>query len=285
MNIFFSIIIPVYNAEGKLPACIESVLKQDYQKKELIIIDGNSTDSSLIEIERYSKNNDILRYISESDNGIYDAMNKGISLAKGNYLYFLGSDDELYSPTVLSNIASNIDGADLIYGNVELLSDKRIFNGIYSLEKLMYKNICHQSIFYNRNLFDDFGKYNLKYSAMADYLFNIICITSKAKIKYQDIIIARYNDNGFSNSGDDNFRKDKTSILKKYFANKVSKEQLRLAINNTKKNNVLNILVRGNVILGIVHFLILEFQIYDYTFLKDAIFLLKKRFSKKNSNG
>lgn len=97
-----SIIIPTYNCENTFTIALKSVLSQDLEEKEIIIVDGGSSDGTLDLLNKYDQQIDY--WISEPDNGIYDALNKGIDLANGEWLYFLGSDDKLYDNHVLTDI-------------------------------------------------------------------------------------------------------------------------------------------------------------------------------------
>jgi glycosyltransferase involved in cell wall biosynthesis len=113
-----SIVIPVFNAGKTLQSTIESVLNQSYKNIELIIVDGESVDNTNEIINQYNKNINI--FICEKDNGIYDAMNKGIVAASGDWLLFLGGDDVLYDSEILASIFndSNFDKVDFLYGDV-----------------------------------------------------------------------------------------------------------------------------------------------------------------------
>src|SRR5258706_1902384 len=150
---FFSIIIPVFNASQTIQNCLASMENQTFTDYEIIIVDGLSSDDTLLKISQSSQHLSNLKVLSEKDEGIYDAMNKGIAASQGRYLYFLGSDDTLYSPTVLETIYSSIqkeNNPDLIYGNVLLGDTDFVHNGEYDLTRLFYLNICHQSIFYSQ---------------------------------------------------------------------------------------------------------------------------------------
>lgn len=201
-----TIITPVYNAEKDIEACILSVAGQTYANKEHLLIDGVSTDGTLEIIKRYAEKYPHIKLISEKDDGIYDAMNKGIDLATGEWLYFMGSDDLLYSPQVLEEIFdSGIEvGYDVVYGNVLRGNPSTIFDGKFTLLKLMERNLCHQSMFFRKTIFKTLGKFDIEFKAWADYLFNIKLFNrGDIHIKYIDKIIAQYGTDGFSSQGDD----------------------------------------------------------------------------------
>lgn len=216
---FCSIIIPNYNSNKKLDYTFRSLLQQDKELFELIIVDGYSIDESIEIIKKCEYIID--KCIIEKDNGIYDAMNKGIKQSTGQYLYFLGAGDTV-TPGILQTIENKFpkEGYNFIYGNVYLGEDKkRIYNGSFDILKLLRQNICHQSIFYSRNIFDLIGLYDNKYKILSDYAFNISCFGNK-KIKkaYIDDIIAVFEGNGISsNVIDKEFIKDKFQLIKKNF--------------------------------------------------------------------
>lgn len=216
-----TIITPVFNAEKDIESCILNVVGQSFSNKEHLIVDGASTDCTLEIVKQYAFKYPHIAYISEKDFGIYDAMNKGIELARGEWIYFMGCDDELFSTTTLEEIfnINDVDKFDVVYGNVVWGDTNRIYDGKFSLLKLMTDNICHQSILYKKSLFDEYGKYDTNYKLLADHAFNMMLFNSdRVKIKYIDNIVAKYGISGVSAAGkDDNFAKDKSRLLKKYF--------------------------------------------------------------------
>src|SRR5215216_6167566 len=115
-----SIIIPTYNSEKTLSCCLQSVLNQTFKDFEILIIDGLSSDNTINVIKGY--NNSKIRVYSEKDKGIYDAMNKGIEKSAGEWLYFLGSDDQFFNEYVLEAIFQGnkdiLKHSDYVYGNV-----------------------------------------------------------------------------------------------------------------------------------------------------------------------
>ncbi|WP_231490258.1 glycosyltransferase family 2 protein [Pedobacter sp. Leaf170] len=196
-----SIIIPTYNSSKKLKSCIDSIINQSITDFEILIIDGISNDDTL-DIAR-SYNDERIKIISEPDRGIYDAMNKGIEIAKGKWLYFLGSDDELYCEKVLEEILKfDSEIIDILYGNVCVQS--QIVGELYNIDILLSKNICHQSIFYKNEVFKKIGKFKEVYVAAADWQHNIRWMKNRRiKSKYVSEIVATYNPYGFSSYIDD----------------------------------------------------------------------------------
>jgi len=214
---FFSIIIPTYNVEGLLPRALESVLIQDFEDIEVIIMDGDSSDHTLAIANRKSNKDSRVKVFSEKDNGIYDAMNKAIGIAKGDYLFFLGSDDVFYDQTILSQVYSSLaqNPVHVLYGNVYSDRFNGIYDGEFSVEKLYFKNICHQSIFFSNTVFKKTGLFNLKYKAHADYDHNMKWFLDKAiTFRYDEMIISNYADGGFSSiNGDLVFKKNKKLLF------------------------------------------------------------------------
>ncbi|WP_316832727.1 glycosyltransferase family 2 protein [Pedobacter aquatilis] len=252
MESILSVIIPTYNSAKTLSNCLDSLVSQHFKDFEIWIIDGLSTDTTLEIVKRYQEYSPNINYISEGDKGIYDAMNKGIALSAGKWIYFLGSDDTLYNNEVLQEIKHKIDetSAKIIYGNVIMRGknqwnlDNVVFNGKYNLEKMLVTNICHQSIFYRRNVFLELGNYDLKYISSADQEFNLRCY-AKLKFDYVDLIVANFYVGGFSTTVPDNyFNKNRGVILYQYFKKRIfdkdfSKVRVYLREVFTKKNKLL----------------------------------------------
>ena len=203
--VFFTIIIPTYNSEQEIWNCLLSILSQKYDSYEIIVQDGCSTDKTgevVKEVKRLYPFRSIL-LCKEKDSGIYNAMNRAAARAAGEWLYFLGSDDSLYNDEVLADIASVIskhEKLDMIYGNVVRIHSKEVHMGRVGFEKLLAYNICHQSIFLKKKAFENWGPFNEAYLACADWSLNIKLFKNKANIKYVNIKVANYNEEGFSNS-------------------------------------------------------------------------------------
>lgn len=218
-----SVIVPCLNVAPTISNCINSILTQEYSNTEIIIVDGLSTDETINIVNKLVIDVDH-KIISELDSGIYDAINKGIDIASGDYLIVLGADDVFYDNNVLNRVfLSDFRYADFIYGNVIFKSTNAKYDGRFNIIKLLSKNICHQAIFYHKSVFEKLGKYETKYKALGDMLFNIRCFESgDITIRYIDEIISIYNDLGFSSTHiDATYWEDLPGNLKKYCSEEV----------------------------------------------------------------
>lgn len=241
-----SIIIPVFNAGKTLQSTIESILGQSYKNIELIIVDGESVDNTKDIIAQYKKNIDI--FICEKDNGIYDAMNKGIIVANGDWLLFLGGDDVLFNSEILTSIFidSNFEEIDFLYGDVLFKSNSLKYGGEKDFPTLLDSNICHQSIFYNKKIFAIIGQYNLRYQVLADFDMNIRVFKNESiQKKYIPEIITLFNDKGTSNSVlDKYFYSDMLSLFQKekdfnFRSPYLQRYYFYCGINNLCSNNIM----------------------------------------------
>ena len=166
-----SIITVVRNGEKDLESAIKSVVTQSYPNIEFIILDGLSTDGTLDIIRKYE--DQIAFWKSEADRGIFDAMNKGLDLATGDWVFFLGCDDVLASPTIIEEVAAEFTVPDNIYyGNTYLKKSNHIYTGKVSKWNIALRNISHQAIFYPKSIYKQ-KKYNLDYKLTADHVYNV----------------------------------------------------------------------------------------------------------------
>tara|TARA_R110002096_G_scaffold117849_2_gene255240 strand:+ start:396 stop:1232 length:837 start_codon:yes stop_codon:yes gene_type:complete len=233
----FSIIIPTYNSQTTLSVALDSIFGQTFKDLEVLIIDGLSNDGTIKIVENYKKQFNNINVFSEEDKGIYDAMNKGIDLALGEWLYFLGSDDSLYESTTLEQFIGRdeIKNNEIVYGNVYSAYFNGSYDGLFTYSKLIKQNICHQAIFFRKSVFNKTGKFNLKYNAYADYNHNIIWFFS-AKISkiHIDQIIANFVYGGFSSVYDDKaFKTDKIFLIISKGIGKLTASELLSCCNNS----------------------------------------------------
>jgi glycosyltransferase involved in cell wall biosynthesis len=202
-----SIIIPTFNSATTIQRCLLSIRLQTFTDYEIVIQDGASSDRTVDLIREFTKENPKvkLELKQEPDKGAYDAMNKGMCRANGKWLYFLGSDDELYDQDVLGKMLGSDPPADtdVLYGNVKMIgrvnavADGTIYDGPFDLAKLLRKNICHQAIFYRASLLREVGSYNTKYAVLADWDLNMRC-WAKGRFRYRHVTVARFYSGGIS---------------------------------------------------------------------------------------
>ncbi|TKB98249.1 glycosyltransferase family 2 protein [Pedobacter cryotolerans] len=204
-----SIITVVYNGEKYIKDCIESILAQDYPQIELIVIDGASIDSTVQIIQSYQ--NKIHHFISEPDNGMYDALNKGIKLATGDIIGALNADDTLATKTILTEIVAFFKktNADGIYGNLNYVNAK---NTEQIVRKWRTKQHligdfsvgwmpAHPTLYLKKELFYKYGNYSLNYGTAGDYeLMLRFLYKFKIKALFLNKLIVNMRTGGVSNS-------------------------------------------------------------------------------------
>ena len=197
-----TVVMVTYNCVEQVENAMRSIISQDYDNIELIIIDGESTDGTLDILHNYDNNISVL--ISEPDSGIYEAMNKGVRLATGDIIGFLGSDD-VYLPGAISAIVQGFreSGADLVYGNVifhKVDGDKYFDYGKLDFSNYVYDNLlCHQS-FFVRTALQKIMPFDLSYRLAADYKFHMTLYFSGCRFHHVPKDIAVYNCMGNSGS-------------------------------------------------------------------------------------
>jgi glycosyltransferase involved in cell wall biosynthesis len=198
----FSIIVPTLNVEAMIQRCFSSITQQVFQDFEMVVVDGGSTDRTLESASAFKPllGSRLAVHVAK-DGGVYDAMNRGVGHSRGAWLFFLGADDRLHEVDTLGQVAAFIrehSASQLVHGDVVMLSSSLRDGGAFNLDRLLFeRNICHQSIFYRRELFSTIGPYNLRYPIWADWDFNIRCFSNPALVaRYMDIIVADYDDTG-----------------------------------------------------------------------------------------
>ncbi len=203
MTFKISIITINLNNEVGLKRTIRSVITQDFKNFEFLIIDGGSNDGSKKLIEEYA---DKINYcVSESDNGIYHAMNNGIKQANGEYLLFLNSGDELLATDSLSSIINFLKNDDLIYTNLVIHDSKstyiREYPSTLSFNYFLTDSLPHPATFIKKSLFDKTGLYNEDLKICSDWGFfiNAIC-KYNVSYKHIDTAISKFYFDGISSS-------------------------------------------------------------------------------------
>ena len=199
---FFSIVVPTLNVASVVKACLASIARQSFADFEVVVLDGGSSDKTLDGVFGFKVAlGDRLSVHKGADAGVYDAMNRGVASARGQWLLFLGADDCLHDDNTLGQVAAFIrenSASHLVYGDVILRSTAARYGGAFDLDTLLFeRNICHQAIFYRRELFAKLGPYNLRYRIWADWDFNIRCFSNPALVaRHMDLVVADYNDAG-----------------------------------------------------------------------------------------
>ncbi len=225
-----SIITVCFNSVETIEKTIESVKSQDYDDIEYIIVDGNSSDGTINIIKKY-ESNVIDKWISESDKGLYDAMNKGLEMATGDFVGVLNSDDYFYGNSTISKVVEflkNHSDIDAITGDVMYEKNGKIIRK-YSSKKwkpdLLKIGFMppHLSIFIRRTMFDKYGNYTLGYKIASDYELIIrFFLKNKIKYKYSDIITTIMSVGGLSSSGWSSYKTITKEIDKAFKTNNIA---------------------------------------------------------------
>ena len=201
-----SIITVCYNSVKTIEDTIQSVINQDHDDVEYIIVDGGSTDGTQDIVNKYRDSVDV--FISEPDKGIYDAMNKGIQFASGEVIGILNSDDVYTSETVLSKVAQHIQGADAVYANLYYVHAENTSKIIRKWQSKPYKNGLflkgwmppHPTFFVKKSCYDKLGNYTLQLKSAADYELMLRFIHKhQIKLNFLDEFIVKMRVGGESN--------------------------------------------------------------------------------------
>lgn len=214
-----SIITVNLNNSVGLEKTIITVLSQKYKIFEFIVIDGDSTDNSVKIIKKY--NEQISFWVSEKDNGIFHAMNKGIKVAKGEYLLFLNSGDVFNGESALLDFLNhkNFSG-DIIYGDYKFLNGEKIYPDLLTPLHFFKSSLPHQSSFIKRSLFENFGLYDETFKIVSDKAFFLKCfLSNKVEFKHINYALSIADLNGISNNIDNREKVflENNKILKEQF--------------------------------------------------------------------
>jgi glycosyltransferase involved in cell wall biosynthesis len=216
-----SVITIVYNNARDIERTMLSVLNQTYPNIEYIIIDGASTDGTKDIIYKYKSR--LAQFISEPDKGIYDAMNKGLGLATGDYLLFMNSGDEIYASETVSEVFATSDAADIYYGETEMFNDKWESLGqrrhhapeSFSWESFRFgMSVSHQAIYVKRDIAEPF---DLKYKYSSDIDWIIKAAKNASNIVNTHLYVAKYLVGGISKKKHLASLKERFRIFTKYY--------------------------------------------------------------------
>lgn len=207
----FSVVTVCYNAGKCIEKTIRSIKQQNCDDFEYIVVDGLSRDDTVSKVKSEEHNfNGRMKIVSEKDDGLYDAMNKGIATAEGEYIIFINADDELY-PNILSKVKDAIynikERPDIIYGdsiNVYYDGNQQVTKVRHSYPQITCKTlkkgmgVVHQSIFTRKTLFDRIGTFDITYSIGADWDFLIRGLKNSATMFYIPIPVCKFPTDGVS---------------------------------------------------------------------------------------
>jgi len=222
-----SIITICKNSESTISRCIDSVINQTYSNVEYIIIDGASTDNTMKIINNYRDRID--KIISESDKGIYDAMNKGIIACSGDYMLFLNSDDYLLPDSTVINIVNYIKAnneSDIYYGKVLILNEETGNGNLWKAAKvskfsLFRGALPHPATVYRTSKLRDSGMFDTSYKVAGDYEWSVRALLKhRFRFKSFDIIVAVFNKGGISTKKDFEqlLKEEKARVKQTYYS-------------------------------------------------------------------
>ena len=233
-----SVITALFNREKTIARALTTINKQTYKNIEKVIIDGASTDSSMNIIKPFLSDTDI--FVSEKDEGLYDALNKGVTLATGDIIAFLHSDDMYFDEFVLEKVASVFSktNVDIVYGDACFFRKENVNQSIrnYRSDELSKKNLAwgkmpaHTAMFINKKVYKKFGLFKNDYQICGDYEF--LCrITNDPELKsiYLPLTLIKMQTGGISTGG------IKNTIL-------LNKEVLKACTDNSIKTNMMMIM-------------------------------------------
>ena len=284
-----SIITITYNNAEGLRRTIQSVQAQTFRDFEHIIVDGGSTDGSVEIIRQYadseairlegykairqekngkaddtlpnrpiasSPNRHEICWISEKDRGVYDAQNKGIRLAHGEYCYFLNAGDTFCADDVLERMFSPNRLLDILYGN-EIIVDGNgqrigIARGVENPSFVDLYNSCmkHQASFIRRSLFDKYGMYDadMRICSDFDWFFRVIAFHDEVTLQYKDVNIAYFENTGLSYHSPELCAKERQQILDRYMTKRMQRDYLLLVkyprLSRVGENKIVKLLLR-----------------------------------------
>jgi glycosyltransferase involved in cell wall biosynthesis len=216
-----SVITIVYNNARDIERTMLSVINQTYSNIEYIVIDGKSTDGTLQIIEKHQSR--IAKLISEKDQGIYDAMNKGLAIATGDYVIFMNSGDEFFEPTTVHEVFATSPDADIYYGETEMINNERQSLGQrrhaapkqFAWRDFKYgMSISHQAIYIRRSLTEP---YNRQYQLSADIDWIIRAAKKAKKIVNVNRYVAKYLVGGMSKTKHRQSLQERFNIMKQYY--------------------------------------------------------------------
>ncbi len=222
----FSIVTVTYNAENVLNDTIQSIVTQTYRNVEYIIVDGGSTDGTMHIVDRYRPMISIV--VSEPDNGLYDAMNKGIALATGDYICFLNAGDAFHEDDTLQRMVHSLRGMelpDVIYGDTDIVDAEGHFlhkRRLSPPKKLTWKSfengmlVCHQA-FFARTKLAKATPYDLTYRFSADFDWCVRILKQAAVTHHTHLTLIDYLNEGMTTENHQASLRERFRIMSKHY--------------------------------------------------------------------
>src|SRR4051812_37524673 len=203
-----SVVTASYNSDATIAFTIESFLRQRHPDKEMLVVDGASRDATLKVVEGFGS--PYIRVLSEPDNGVYDAMNKGFQLFSGDAIGFLNSDDTFHDDNVLGDIAAGLANADIVYGDLNMVTDHqtkriaRVWRG-GALRRYAFELGWvppHPTFYIRKEIAKSVGDYDLRYITTADYDYMLRAIAlNEYRVHYLPRVMVDFQIGGISTRG------------------------------------------------------------------------------------
>jgi glycosyltransferase involved in cell wall biosynthesis len=200
------------NSAAVLVQALQSLVDQTWRDFEVIISDGESADDTVMIAKRFAEQLPAIRIDSRPDTGVYDAINRGVESARGDWFLVLGSDDRIHCADTLGLVATHLAenvSTSIVYGDVRMMAANQCgvqpgerYAGPMSLSRLLVNNVCQQAVLYRRSLFDTLGGFDLRYRLYADWDFNLRA-AFRSPMQWIDVVIADYAATGMSASNTD----------------------------------------------------------------------------------
>jgi glycosyltransferase involved in cell wall biosynthesis len=211
-----SVIVVCKNPGSRLHAALASIWDQRHVQPELIVIDGGSTDGTVAWLE--TRRAQIATLVSEPDQGVYDAMNKGVARARGEWVYFLGADDRLAGDMVLSETINWMKKTEsgVVVGEAAF-DDGRIYKLRSQVNAIARNFVHHQGAFYRRSLFDENDRFDISLRVQADYDFNVRLWKGRVRFKPIPLRIAACGTGGISDGGSWCVYREEITVRHRYF--------------------------------------------------------------------
>lgn len=211
-----SVITVCWNCAGAIEETIRSVLSQTYDRVEYLVVDGKSTDGTLEILKKYAHAIDVL--VSEADNGIYDAMNKGLALLSGDsdYVLFLNAGDTFAAEdTIARVVAARYSSKSHVYGDVLTIDGRKSHPARLSIRVLASGMICHQSLFFRSQIHRQ-TPYDTKYKISADFDLLVRMFRRGDEFEHVDVDVARFDATGVSSKQRQTLHQERREIIASY---------------------------------------------------------------------